>query len=99
MHLCARSHCPVQLLALLLLATVLSVSLQGKLVGQGSFGSVYLGIDLHTGKEVRSSSTTGFGLQDMQQQLQQCSHAYTRRALCSGTAAVLSLNSAHSVCN
>ncbi|WIA11092.1 hypothetical protein OEZ85_011237 [Tetradesmus obliquus] len=25
---------------------------KGKLVGQGSFGSVYLGIDLHTGKEV-----------------------------------------------
>jgi hypothetical protein len=33
--------------------------LQGKLIGQGSFGSVYLGIDLHTGKEVRSAAVVG----------------------------------------
>jgi hypothetical protein len=25
---------------------------KGKLIGQGSFGSVYLGIDLHTGQQV-----------------------------------------------
>lgn len=31
---------------------------QGKLIGQGSFGSVYLGIDLHTGKEVRAALLT-----------------------------------------
>ena len=27
---------------------------KGKLIGQGSFGSVYLGIDLHTGQQVGS---------------------------------------------
>jgi serine/threonine protein kinase len=43
--------------------------MQGKLVGQGSFGSVYLGIDLHTGKEVRSCSSSG--LQDKQNKQQQ----------------------------
>jgi serine/threonine protein kinase len=35
---------------------VLPCCLQGKLIGQGSFGSVYLGIDLHTGKEVRPAA-------------------------------------------
>lgn len=30
-----------------------TATLQGKLIGQGSFGSVYMGIDLHTGKTVR----------------------------------------------
>lgn len=38
-----------------MLLTVLERALQGKLIGQGSFGSVYLGIDLHSGREVRSS--------------------------------------------
>jgi serine/threonine protein kinase len=33
---------------------------QGKLIGQGSFGSVYLGIDLHTGKEVGTAAATSF---------------------------------------
>jgi hypothetical protein len=37
-------------------AVVCVCAVQGKLIGQGSFGSVYLGIDLHTGKEVRLQS-------------------------------------------
>jgi hypothetical protein len=35
--------------------TDLVLCLQGKLIGQGSFGSVYLGIDLHNGSEVGGS--------------------------------------------
>lgn len=59
---------------------VLVCCTQGKLIGQGSFGSVYLGIDLHTGKEVCAHQhqhllPQGVGGCQLQQQFQAASDA------------------------